>query len=80
MLARRAGALLLAIMLGAGVAACGDDGGSEDDAVDQVDRDDSGSDDGSDGGDDGSSDNDDNDNTDIDTLLTGVQHAARTLR
>jgi hypothetical protein len=74
MLARRAGAVLLAIMLGAGLAACGDDGGSEDDAVDQVDReDDSSSDDGDDGSsddgssDDGSSDDNDDDSSDDDS-------------
>lgn len=40
MRARRVGSVLLALLLGAGVAACGDDGGSDDgDAVDQVDRD-----------------------------------------
>jgi hypothetical protein len=72
MVARRAGAVLLAIMLGAGLAACGDDGGSEDDAVDQVDRDGDGSDDGNtdDGSDDGSDDGN-TDDGDVD-LPTGL--------
>jgi hypothetical protein len=72
MLARRAGAVLLAIMLGAGLAACGDDGGSEDDAVDQVDREGDSSDDGN--NDDGSSDDgnaDDGDGSAIEGALTG---------
>jgi len=75
MLARRAGAVLLAIMLGAGLAACGDDGGSEDDAVDQVDREGDSSDEGDDGssddGDDGSSDDGDGDGSAIEGALTG---------
>jgi hypothetical protein len=84
MLARRAGALLLAIVLGAGLAACGgDDGGSDDDAVDQVDRDDTGNGDGDDGSsddgsaDDGSSDDDgdDGDGSAIEGAFTGERCA-----
>lgn len=63
MVARRASAVLLALLLGAGVAACGGDDGGSDDAVDQVDREHDGSDNGSD---DGGSDDDDDANNDDD--------------
>lgn len=80
MVARRAGAVLLAMMLGAGLAACGDDGGSEDDAVDQVDRDGNGSDDGDDGNtDDGSSDDgntDDGEDIDLPDSIFGSEECA----
>jgi hypothetical protein len=56
MVARRIGAVLLALALGGGLAACGDDGGSDSDAVDQVDRDGTSSD-----GDDGDGSTDDGD-------------------
>ena len=73
MVARRAGAVLLAIMLGAGLAACGDDGGSDDDAVDQVDRDGTGSDDGDDGNtDDGNTDDGNTDDGEDIDLPEGI--------
>lgn len=64
MVARRIGAVLLALALGGGLAACGDDGGGSDDAVDQVDRDNGDGDSGDSDGDSGDSDSDSGDDGD----------------